>query len=193
MALSSAVVAQVMPATDAALCRMSWKVRSSRLVASLLTRVPHCLLRHRGDSVAPGKRVAAPSGDGQAGYVLGHVGEKVWRDADIADPGGGLGRTHVDLALGPCDRLPDMQTPSARSRSRRRRPRTSPARRPHQPARSTGKPCRRGRSISRFSSAGEAGSMSRVRRTRPAFRIWHGLRSMRPSSSASRRIEPSSA
>ena len=97
-----------MPATDAALCRMSWKVRSSRLVASLLTRVPHCLLRHRGDSVAPGKKVAAPSGDGQAGYVLGHVGEKVWRDADIADPGGGLGRTHVDLALGPCDRLPDM-------------------------------------------------------------------------------------
>ena len=34
--------------------------------------------------------------------------EKVWRDADVADPGGGLGWTQVDLALGPCDRLPDV-------------------------------------------------------------------------------------
>jgi hypothetical protein len=32
----------------------------------------------------------------------------VWRDADIADPGGGLGWAHVDLAFGPCDRLPDV-------------------------------------------------------------------------------------
>ena len=36
------------------------------------------------------------------------MGEKVWRDADIADPGGGLGWTDVDLAFGPCDRLPDV-------------------------------------------------------------------------------------
>ena len=89
--------------------------------------------------------VASPGrqpGTGKAGHVPGQIGVKVWRDADIADPGCCVGWPTWISPVVRVTACRTCRTASATSRSPRRSPSTSPARSPHQPARSTGRPCR---------------------------------------------------
>lgn len=87
------------------------EVRSPRDPAGLGVGVAQCLLRHGRESVLAREEVAVSSGYGEAGHVLSEVTDQVRWDADVADAGCRLGRSHVAFTLGTGHGLPDADDP----------------------------------------------------------------------------------